>query len=51
MIDNDIAQIQEANKYKIKTILFNDLKEYDGLKTTNWLELYDIIKKEFNNKK
>ena len=51
LIDNDIAQIQEANKYKVKTILFNDLNEYDGLKTTNWLELYDIIKKEFNNKK
>ena len=45
LIDNDIVQIEEANKYKIKSILFNDLETYKGPKTTNWLELYDIIKK------
>ena len=47
LIDNDIAQIEEANKYHIKTILFNNIEDYKGLKTTNWLELYDIIKKGF----
>ena len=45
LIDNDIAQIEEANKYKVKTILFGDLKDYKGLKVSNWLELYDTIKK------
>jgi hypothetical protein len=50
LIDNDIAQINEANKYKVKAIMFNNLDEYKGLKTTDWLELYEIIKKEFPNK-
>lgn len=45
LIDNDIAQIEEANKYKIKTILFGDLKDYTGTKASNWLEVYEIIKK------
>lgn len=44
LIDNDIVQIEEANKYNIKTILFSDLELYTGLKTTNWIELYKIIK-------
>jgi len=45
LIDNEPQQIDEANKYKVKTILFNDFKDYNGVKTTDWLELYDIIKK------
>ena len=45
LIDNDIAQITEANKYHVKTIMFNNLKDYDGIKTTSWQEVYDIIKK------
>ena len=45
LIDNDIAQIEEANKYNIKTILFDDLEGYCGVKTNNWLDLYEIIKK------
>ncbi len=47
LIDNDIAQIEEANKYHVKTIMFGDNKDYNGLKANNWLELYDIIKKGF----
>lgn len=45
LIDNDIAQIEEANKYHVKCIMFNNIDSYKGLKTTSWLELYDIIKK------
>ena len=43
----DIAQIEEANKYHVKCIMFNNIESYKGLKTTSWLELYDIIKKGF----
>ena len=45
LIDNDIAQIEEANKYHVKTIMFGNRDDYKGLKASNWLELYDIIKK------
>lgn len=47
LIDNDIAQIEEANKYHVKTILFGEREDYHGLKTNDWLELYEIIKKGF----
>ncbi len=44
-IDDDIKHIKSANNYHIKTILFNKNKSYNGYQTTNWLELYKIIKK------
>lgn len=43
LIDDEITNCESAIKYGKKAILFNDRKEYSGLKTTNWLELYDII--------
>lgn len=44
LIDNDINHIVNANNYKVKTILFNKDKNYKGLQTTDWKELYNIIK-------
>ena len=44
LIDDTLNHIKEANKLGIKTILFNTDKEYTGNKTTNWKELYEIIK-------
>lgn len=44
-IDDDLKHIIKANSYNIKTILFNQNNKYDGLQSTNWLELYKIIKK------
>jgi len=49
LIDDSIKQISEANDNNIKTILFNKLPNYKGLKTTTWNKLYLIIKKMNNN--
>lgn len=43
LIDDEIYNCESAIKYGKKAILFNDRKEYTGLKTTSWLELYDMI--------
>lgn len=43
-IDDDIRHILSAQKYNIKTILFNKNKDYTGLQTTEWQEIENIIK-------
>lgn len=43
LIDDEIYNCESAIEYGKKAILFNDKKEYQGLKTTDWLELYNII--------
>ena len=43
-IDDDLKHIIKANSYNIKTILFNQNNKYDGLQSTNWLEIENIIK-------
>ena len=43
LIDDSITHIKNATEYNIKTILFNKIPQYKGLKTDNWLELYNII--------
>ena len=48
LIDDNINQINSATKHGLKAILFNENKEYTGLQTTTWKELYNIIK-ELNN--
>lgn len=42
-IDDDIKNISNANKYNIKTIMFNNNPNYKGLQTDNWLDLYNIL--------
>lgn len=42
-IDDDIKNITNANEYNIKTIMFNNNPNYEGLQTDNWLDLYDIL--------
>lgn len=44
IIDDSIHHIIEANKLGIKTILFNNIKTYDGKQANNWLDIYKIIK-------
>ncbi len=44
LIDDSLNQILSANKNGLKTILFNQNIEYNGLQTTTWKELYTIIK-------
>ena len=44
LIDNDLSQIEEGNKYHIPTILFGTNNEYKGQKAANWQEVYEIIK-------
>ncbi len=44
LIDDTITHINNANQHKIKTILFNNNKEYKGIQTDNWKDLYNIIK-------
>lgn len=43
LIDDEIYNCESAIKYGKKAILFNDKKEYKGLQTTNWLDLYKMI--------
>lgn len=44
LIDDNIKQILSAQKNGLKAILFNKNNEYEGLQTTTWKELYNIIK-------
>lgn len=44
LIDDNIKQIESAKAHGLQAILFNDIKSYQGLKTTTWKELYNIIK-------
>ncbi len=43
LIDDDIKHIKKATELNVKAILFNDNPDYDGLKTTSWQELYELI--------
>lgn len=43
LIDDEIFNCESAIKYGKKAILFNEGKTYEGIKTTDWLELYDIL--------
>lgn len=51
LIDDDIKHINNAIKNNVKGILFNTDPDYNGLKTTSWRELYDIIKNIDNENK
>lgn len=44
LIDDNIKQIKSAQKNGLKAILFNENSEYEGLQTTTWKDLYNIIK-------
>ena len=44
IIDDDIKHINKALKLGKKAILFNSNKDFNGLQTTDWNELYRIIK-------
>ena len=44
LIDDNIKQIESAISHGLKAILFNENKSYQGLQTTTWKELYNIIK-------
>ena len=44
LIDDNIKQIQSAKNNGLKGILFNENKDYEGLQTNNWKDLYNIIK-------
>lgn len=44
LIDDDIKHVLSAKKLGLKAILFNENNDYDGLQTTTWKELYNIIK-------
>ena len=45
LIDDNIKQIESAKNQGLQAILFNENKSYQGLQTTTWKELYNIIKK------
>jgi hypothetical protein len=44
LIDDSLKHINSANNLKKKCILFNNIKDYNGLQTDNWIDLYKIIK-------
>lgn len=44
LIDDNIKQIKSAKSHGLQAILFNEDKTYNGLQTTTWKELYNIIK-------
>ncbi len=44
IVDDDIKHITKALELGKKAILFNHNKDFNGLQTTNWLDLYDKIK-------
>lgn len=44
LIDDNKKQIESAKKHGLQAILFNEDKSYNGLQTTTWKELYNIIK-------
>lgn len=43
LIDDSILHCESCNSFNIHSILFGDTNEYNGLKTTNWNEIYTII--------
>lgn len=45
LIDDSLIHIKSALNNNVKGILFNKNDSYTGYKTTNWLEIYDIITK------
>lgn len=45
LIDDDIRHIKSAITRGLKGILFNDILNYDGISTTNWSDIPDIIEK------
>lgn len=45
LIDDSIEHVTNTIKHNKKAILFNNIKDYQGLQTDNWLDLYNIIKK------
>lgn len=44
LIDDNIKQIESAKSHGLQAILFNQNESYNGLQTTTWKELYNIIK-------
>ena len=44
LIDDSLKHINSAKKLNKKCILFNNIKDYYGLQTDNWTDLYKIIK-------
>ncbi len=44
LIDDNIKQIESAKAHGLQAILFNKNESYNGLQTTTWKELYNIIK-------
>jgi FMN phosphatase YigB (HAD superfamily) len=44
LVDDNIKQIESAKSYGLQAILFNKDNSYNGLQTTTWNELYNIIK-------
>ena len=45
LIDDSIDHCNDTINYGKISILFNDITNYNGLMTNDWLELYEIIKK------
>ena len=44
IVDDDIKHITKALELGKKAILFNSNEDFNGLQTTNWIDLYNIIK-------
>lgn len=45
LIDDSMSQINSAKENNVKAILFNNIPNYNGLQTDNWIDLYNIIMK------
>lgn len=43
LIDDSLSQMKSAILNNVKAILFNNIPDYEGLQTDNWLDLYNII--------
>lgn len=43
LIDDSLNQINSAKTNNVKTILFNNVPNYEGLQTDNWTNLYEIL--------
>jgi hypothetical protein len=44
LIDDSLKHINSAKNLNKHCILFNNIKDYEGLQTDNWTDLYKIIK-------
>lgn len=51
LIDDNANYCQSAILHGNKAILFNDIADYDGLKTTSWLEVEEMIRNNFMSNK